>query len=70
MPDKSGSRDPKRNSLPWSDLSGLSPSNLKRTASHLMKEWEKQLTPPPESRLSSHSHGDFIGRTGSPAGLS
>jgi hypothetical protein len=70
MPDKSGSRDPKRNSLPWSDLTGLSPSNLKRTASHLMKEWEKQLTPPPESRLSSHTHGDFIGRTGSPSGLS
>ena len=71
MPDKSASRDHKRNSMPWSDLSNLSPSNLKRTASHLMKEWEKQLTPPPESRLSSHSHGDYIGRTGSPAsGLS
>ena len=69
MPDTSASRDPKRNSIPWSDLVNLSPSNLKRTASHLMKEWEKQLTPPPESRLSSHSQGDYIGRSGSPGSL-
>lgn len=69
MPDTSASRDPKRNSIPWPDLVNLSPSNLKRTASHLMKEWEKQLTPPPESRLSSHSQGDFIGRSGSPGSL-
>ncbi|KAF1363509.1 hypothetical protein EJ07DRAFT_102679 [Lizonia empirigonia] len=65
----SASRDPKRNSIPWPDLVNLSPSNLKRTASHLMKEWEKQLTPPPESRLSSHSQGDYVGRSGSPGSL-
>lgn len=65
MPDTSS----KRNSIPWPDLVNLSPSNLKRTASHLMKEWEKQLTPPPESRLSSHSQGDYIGRSGSPGSL-
>jgi hypothetical protein len=58
-------RDSKRNSIPWPDLVKLSPNNLKRTASHLMKEWEKQLTPPPESRNSSHSHGDYIGRSDS-----
>jgi hypothetical protein len=69
MPDTSTSRDPKRNSIPWPDLVNLSPSNLKRTASHLMKEWEKQLTPPPESRLTSHSQGDYIGRSGSPGSL-
>lgn len=62
-------RDVKRNSIPWPDLVKLSPSNLKRTASHLMKEWEKNLTPPPESRESSHSSGDYIGRSMSPAGL-
>lgn len=56
-------RDSKRNSIPWPDLVKLSPNNLKRTASHLMKEWEKQLTPPPESRVSGHSHGDYIGRS-------
>ncbi|KAJ4988632.1 hypothetical protein SVAN01_05923 [Stagonosporopsis vannaccii] len=64
MPETSASRDSKRNSIPWPDLVNLSPSNLKRTASHLMKEWEKQLTPPPESRLSSHTQGDYIGRSG------
>ncbi|KAJ4314753.1 hypothetical protein N0V94_006297 [Neodidymelliopsis sp. IMI 364377] len=69
MPDINGSRDPKRNSIPWPDLVNLSPSNLKRTASHLMKEWEKQLTPPPESRLTSHTQGDYIGRSGSPGSL-
>jgi hypothetical protein len=69
MPDTNGSRDPKRNSIPWPDLVNLSPSNLKRTASHLMKEWEKQLTPPPESRLTSHTQGDYIGRSGSPGSL-
>jgi hypothetical protein len=60
-------RDSKRNSIPWPDLVKLSPNNLKRTASHLMKEWEKQLTPPPESRNSIHSHGDYIGRSNSPS---
>lgn len=56
-------RDSKRNSIPWPDLVKLSPNNLKRTASHLMKEWEKQLTPPIESRSNNHSHGDYIGRS-------
>jgi hypothetical protein len=52
-------RESKRNSIPWPDLAKVSPSNLKRTASHLMKEWEKQLTPPPESR-DNYSHGDYM----------
>jgi len=67
--DDAAPRDGKRNSIPWPDMAKLSPNNLKRTASHLMKEWEKQLTPPPESRNSNHSHGDYIGRSDSPAGL-
>jgi hypothetical protein len=67
--DDAALRDAKRNSIPWPDLVKLSPTNLKRTASHLMKEWEKNLTPPPESRDSSHSSGDYIGRSASPAGL-
>jgi hypothetical protein len=62
-------QDSKRNSIPWPDLVKLSPTNLKRTASHLMKEWEKNLTPPPEARDSSHASGDYIGRSVSPAGL-
>lgn len=67
--DDTASRDSKRNSIPWPDLVKLSPNNLKRTASHLMKEWEKQLTPPPESRNTNHSLGDYIGRSSSPAAL-
>ncbi|KAF2125403.1 hypothetical protein P153DRAFT_370072 [Dothidotthia symphoricarpi CBS 119687] len=67
--DDAAPREPKRNSIPWPDLVKLSPTHLKRTASHLMKEWEKQLTPPPESRDSTHSHGDYLGRCGSPTGL-
>ena len=46
----------KRDSIPWPAIQKLSPSNLRRTASHLMTEWEKSLTPPvqqdePESYL-------------------
>jgi hypothetical protein len=66
--DDAALRDPKRNSIPWPDLVKLSPGNLKRTASHLMKEWEKNLTPPPESRDGGHQSGDYIGRSASPAG--
>jgi hypothetical protein len=59
----------KRSSIPWPDLVKLSPNNLKRTASHLMKEWEKQLTPPPESRQASHAHGGYLDHSGSPTSL-
>jgi hypothetical protein len=69
LPDDAALRDPKRNSIPWPDLVKLSPTNLKRTASHLMKEWEKNLTPPPESRDASHASGDYIGRSVSPGAL-
>jgi hypothetical protein len=62
-------RESKRHSIPWPDLVKLSPNNLKRTASHLMKEWEKQLTPPPESRSVNHSHGDYMGRSDAPNDL-
>ncbi|KAL6706305.1 hypothetical protein ACN47E_005595 [Coniothyrium glycines] len=62
-------RDSKRNSIQWPDLVKMSPSNIKRTASHYMKEWEKQMTPPPESRNSTHSHGDYLGHSGAPTDL-
>ncbi|OAT05099.1 hypothetical protein BDBG_01541 [Blastomyces gilchristii SLH14081] len=35
-------------SIPWPALSRLHPSKLTRTASHLMAEWERSLTPPEE----------------------
>jgi hypothetical protein len=41
----------KRDSIPWPALNNLTPSNLKRTASTIMKEWEKSLTPPADSRV-------------------
>jgi hypothetical protein len=69
LPDDAVPRDSKRNSIPWPDLVKMSPTVLKRTASHLMKEWEKNLTPPPESRDTSHASGDYIGRSVSPGAL-
>jgi hypothetical protein len=32
-----------------------------------MKEWEKNLTPPPEARGFNHGSGDYIGRAVSPS---
>jgi hypothetical protein len=33
--------------IPWPALSKLKPTSLRRTASHLMSEWEKSMTPEP-----------------------
>lgn len=33
--------------LPWPALNKLRPTSLRRTASHLMSEWEKSMTPEP-----------------------
>ncbi|TAQ87272.1 hypothetical protein B7494_g4423 [Chlorociboria aeruginascens] len=40
----------KREEIQWPALDKLTPSNLKRTVSTIMTEWEKSLTPPPEER--------------------
>ena len=53
----------KRDSIPWPAIQKLSPSNLRRTASHLMNEWEKSLTSPaqrdePDSYLEHPSSGE------------
>ncbi|KAH0003563.1 hypothetical protein KCU78_g13835, partial [Aureobasidium melanogenum] len=61
----SSSRDTKRDSLPWPALNKLAPSNLRRTASHLMNEWEKSLSPSPAE---GDRQGDYMGRAISPAG--
>ena len=58
----------KRDSIPWPAIQKLSPSNLRRTASHLMTEWEKSLTPPvqqdePESYLAYQSPDEKLVRT-------
>ena len=54
----------KRDSLPWPAISKLSPSNLRRTASNLMADWEKSLTPPADDR---GKQTDYLGRATSPA---
>jgi len=36
--------------IPWPAIHKLAPSNLRRTASHLMSEWERSLAPPGEQR--------------------
>ena len=41
--EESKEKDP----IPWPALSKLKPTSLRRTASHLMSEWEKSLTPEP-----------------------
>lgn len=58
----------KRDSIPWPAIQKLSPSNLRRTASHLMSEWEKSLTPPTqqdelESYLVYQSPDEKLART-------
>jgi hypothetical protein len=36
----------KREEIQWPALDRLTPTNLRRTMSSVMKEWEKSLTPP------------------------
>ena len=38
----------RRESLAWPALTKLGPAQLRRTASHLLSEWERSLTPPAE----------------------
>ncbi|CAD0111963.1 unnamed protein product, partial [Aureobasidium uvarum] len=61
----SSSRDTKRDSLPWPALNKLAPSNLRRTASHLMNEWERSLSP---TSGDTDRQGDYLERAISPAG--
>jgi hypothetical protein len=35
-----------RDEVAWPALNNFTPSNIKRTASAIIKEWEKSLTPP------------------------
>ncbi|KAF2719020.1 hypothetical protein K431DRAFT_322068 [Polychaeton citri CBS 116435] len=53
-------RDSKRDSIPWPTISKMGPAQLKRTASHLMSEWEKSLTPSPGEEWNGEQ-GDFLG---------
>ncbi|KAJ5223313.1 hypothetical protein N7468_007855 [Penicillium chermesinum] len=41
--------------IPWPSMPNLAPSKLQRTASTLMAEWERSLSPSPERKTSSKS---------------
>lgn len=64
----------KKNEIPWPDLSDLkqqlTPSQLTRTVSTIMKEWEKSLTPPPEDRKDSLSQQQSKSKSQSTAAFS
>ena len=49
----------KKDPIPWPALSTLGPKALRRTASHLMSEWEKSLTPSPTKEKSGQQ--DYLG---------
>ncbi|KAF2232391.1 hypothetical protein EV356DRAFT_505357 [Viridothelium virens] len=42
-----------KDAIPWPTLQKLTPGNLKRTASNLMNEWERSITPPSADRKGS-----------------
>lgn len=41
--------------IPWPAITKLAPSKLQRTASNLMAEWERSLSPSPERKGSQAS---------------
>lgn len=49
----------KKDPIPWPALSKLGPATLRRTASHLMSEWEKSLTPSPGKEYTGQD--DYLG---------
>ncbi|KAK4565810.1 hypothetical protein LTR86_003659 [Recurvomyces mirabilis] len=49
----------KKDPLPWPALSKFGPATLRRTASHLMNEWEKSLTPSPGKEFTGQE--DYLG---------
>lgn len=52
----------KKDPIPWPALSNLGPKALQRTASHLMSEWEKSLTPSPSKEYAgSGEASDYLG---------
>jgi len=54
--DRSGAAEmspPRDDELSWPTFNNFTPVNLKRTASAFIKEFEKSLTPPPESARNS-----------------
>ena len=53
---------PTKDALPWPALKKIGPATLRRTASHLMQEWEnleRTLTPSPGQEFTGHE--DYLG---------
>lgn len=57
----------KKDPIPWPALSKLGPATLRRTASHLMSEWEKSLTPPPGQEYMGQE--DYLGLSAEAAAM-
>jgi hypothetical protein len=56
----------KREEIQWPALDRLTPTNLRRTMSSVMKEWERSLTPPvgnDQDPLLSTDHSDSTDST-------
>ncbi|KAK5694563.1 hypothetical protein LTR97_009153 [Elasticomyces elasticus] len=49
----------KKDPIPWPALSKFGPATLRRTASHLMNEWERTLTPSPGKEFTGQE--DYLG---------
>jgi hypothetical protein len=56
---KKSSGSSRKDPIPWPALSNLGPKALRRTASHLMSEWERSLTPSPSKEHANQS--DYLG---------
>jgi hypothetical protein len=54
-PSNTASSPSKGEVIPWPDINSLTPSSIKRTATAMMKEWERSLIPSPEERNSNSS---------------
>ncbi|OQO13968.1 hypothetical protein B0A48_00843 [Cryoendolithus antarcticus] len=53
---KAGEKEVKKDPIPWPALAKFGPATLRRTASHLMSEWERSLTPEPGKDFKGEEH--------------
>nr|POE65597.1 hypothetical protein CFP56_58703 [Quercus suber] len=58
-PRTSTDKDIRKDPIPWPALGKLGPATLRRTASHLMSEWERSLTPDPGQEFTGQH--DYLG---------
>nr|POE87270.1 hypothetical protein CFP56_29859 [Quercus suber] len=58
-PRTSTDKDLRKDPIPWPALGKIGPATLRRTASHLMSEWERSLTPDPGQEFTGQH--DYLG---------